>query len=35
MMTFTQNLIKKILFNVTGSYKINAQTVEHGEIKTI
>ena len=30
MMIFTQDLIKKIVFNVTGSYKINAQAIEHG-----
>jgi hypothetical protein len=32
-MDFTENLIKKIVYNVTGSYKLKVRNVEHGETK--
>lgn len=33
MIEFTEKLIKKIVFNVTGSYKLKVKHVEHGETK--
>lgn len=32
-MEFTEKLIKKMVFNVTGSYKIKLSHNQHGEIK--
>jgi hypothetical protein len=33
MMVFTEKLIKKIVFNVTGSHRLKVKHVEHGETK--
>ncbi len=32
-MVFTENLIKKIVFNVIGSHKLKVKNIEHGETK--
>ena len=33
MMTFTKELIKKIVFTVKGDYKLNVQQVQNGQIQ--
>jgi len=33
MMQFTEKLIKQIVFNVTGSYRLKVKHVQHGELK--